>query len=262
MAEDFPIGVWLVSPLGIRYLELDDSQGVTQSWNGATGGQLLLTAWDDRFNLTKEFLGYSSPNPGGGSTIVPPREFRGFSKLYAIQAIIEGFGAITRVAGNALKYPYAKITISYDTTPRSGLPNETVRNYAIDISGEFFQAPKRTYKWLSDSQPVEENVGILLIGMEVQVEELRVTNLDFAKYSQYVGRINSAAFSGLPAETVLYLGLSSRSSIQLQGIQTWDVIHKFKWRQQSWNKIMRGNGTYGYVTPLPYELKDLNLAFS
>ena len=256
-----------VSTGGIKYVERQDSMDLQMQYNGVTGRRVFFCDWVGRIAFCREFLARSTAAVGGFGTIyTPPKEFPGYPGVWAVDAVSKGVGPIIRLPDGTAGYGVAEVTISYDSSFKRGtIANQTVRSYSVELTGEFFQPPKRTYKWTSDNVPLEENVGIVLPQLEIQVEELGIVvggSPDYSKWIPFLGSCNNNTFAGIPAEQCVYFGFSAKNSILIQGPETMDLTHKFRVKTRSWNMFMRGNGNWEYITPKPYTPMNFNLVFA
>jgi hypothetical protein len=123
-----------------------------------------------------------------------------------------------------------------DTTETDGLMRiryESASEY-VTISG------KAT--WATDNEPIAENKNILPL---LQIPQTRVvvygrkSSFSMGTYNTYEGKVNSAAWEGAAAETVLFESYTASQKYLGDGSTVWDIELVLLYKPSGWNNFYR-----------------------
>ena len=260
-------GIDYVEPVGSCKLKLSNS-------GPASGTREFLCRWADRFDFAALFLG-GVDNEGGSPVVRLPARFPDYETIYAVSVDIEGMGkAGTAGPNNSISYEVARVSIQYgilsgndggsDDEEEPGV--EVIRTKQMDFSGDLLLEPKGAYKWALDNVPITEQVGSIVPFVVIVIEEFNVRQLTDIKVKELAllqGGCNNALFRNVYlAETIVYLGSSTRSQRSSDGTEVTNIQHTFKYRANSWNMLKRPNVGWANVTPKIHPLIDITKVFT
>lgn len=233
---------------GIQYEERSGSGELSFGGGTATGTRLFAVGWTDRIIFAKNLTGYVeyvTTSTGTNILRVTPQTFPGYSALYCQSVKISGFGPQSNSSGTP-SYPYAHIDATYSPLKQEESTNQTreektLSSLEVDMAGEFLQFGKFKLFWDSgQANPIADDVKA---GKFVPTIQARYTEEESATDKRsiirsYVGKINSSAWEGAAAETVLFLGAQVSRIVTTDGRQPWKIAYTFAERPiASWNKF-------------------------
>jgi len=205
----------------VVFKELASSPKETFSKDGMKATREFLVDWADRYALLKELRG-----TGEEFGAQDAAEYPGHANVYAKQVNVEPFKSATPddvaefsdVEADINEYTgkLAHVVVHYETLLTS-LPDNapetepgTFLTYSLDFSGEYMTVPLAGVRWESSADlPVEEDVfpNIRIPIVEHHLTWHRVINPPWSAIREMVGCVNTGAFMGAGAQTVLFDGV-------------------------------------------------------
>lgn len=198
-----------------------------------TASVTLRCAWEDRHLLAQDVVGNKRQWPKGGF-VLP------LAHSAAIVPVITP-GAVPQ-DGQEIVYGEALVTINY-----SSIVTDLV-SHSIEPTAEFITLDYRRFRWgAADGLPLseEEAPGFLLRGLNLVVTEMEVFPPLPGAYLTAPGGVNNAAVSSallgltFDAETLLFTPPSITMSRNTLGQVKTQVVKKFTYKPQGWNKYYR-----------------------
>jgi hypothetical protein len=254
---------------GYSVEELEGSGTMTfDRESGRQQGQRVYKVNGDHvLEFQKALLGFSRII-GNYSQRTSPHQFALAGGLYCVRTRAQGIPPIKQNARGNAYYDWWKVFASYEVpdTPREK-EDESVdddeevvpyREESLDFSVDMLTLPSTSFKWNSDNQPIQAEIGKAMPMEDISYEFQHVTSLDEAKIRTYLGKINSVAWFDRTAKHVLFTGASARRTITNEGARDWRLTYNFKYRNQPWDKYWRPGVGWEQVTPAPYDTADFN----
>ncbi len=247
--------------MSVIFEELAGSPSGTLSDGKFTGKRMFLVDWSDWTAFMIELYG-SYTLTGGTPTFNNPATFPGVPQAICTDvsfAPLSGDdpvknGEITLSNGNAVTYDKAKISATYkipfsnsSNSGRSdlpGVPEGTFLDFSSDHGAEYMTVPGRYWNWKGTTDRVAEDTspGILLPTEDISLTWSRVTSPPWLAIESKKGSVNTAAFVGYPAKTLLFIGARATKSFQLTEQTFWTLDYSFRARKEEWNKYYKGDG--------------------
>ena len=252
---------------GISYQEAQGSGELVFSPDGVTGRRIFIVAWADRVNFCKALLGYTHA-VGHKPIRRAAQTFPGYDYLYCQNAVTIGLGQVSQ-GSEMIAYTSAKVTAEYrplnfgtsvsesddyDSDEEAGRLHieET-----LDFGADYVSVDGSRFEYSDTSEKLGGSVGVLIGTVEMTLASSREPELDKAAIRSCLGRVNSTAWYSSPAEHVLFMGASARRMITSDGSRGWHVSYRFRERQVSWNKVLRGS-QWVELSPKPYQNADFS----
>lgn len=244
MLSDFNAGLYALT-------EMSGSPVETRELGNVSARRVFKVAWAGRRALCDALTGSIS-----GTSAVPVKvltdELPGVPGCYCRRATAEpisGGAVVGSTEGSALAYDtaayqWAIVTAEYDT--RGAAPTDgdqdanAIEEY--ESNGEFLTTGATGWTWEGNAKQIKADMspGILVPQTVITVPRLgRRTNPGTAVLP-YIGKINSTAFKGSAANTVLYLGARVKQIKQRVGqtvAATYDYEHRFIMKDRDWREV-------------------------
>lgn len=148
---------------------------------------------------------------------------------------------------------YSKIEAMYTATVPRDLPIRT-----LDVSGEALETTKGR-AWVSDAVTVDQSTAVFYPMMSFSYEFTPVS-VPFETILYLTNKVNSAAWKGLAAGTVLFEGASSRTEYTDSGIATERISLYFLYRPVGHNYVWRDDtGAWDQLNPALYGTADFSV---
>ncbi len=213
---------------------------------------------------------YESVDPDTGRRY-GGRRYSSISTMFCSGGSFEGIGRISVGGDGNITYDGgAIVTLKFTTRPDydneagEGDPedpqNIAYMSESVSISAQVMTVSKSdgaevsapAWKWEDNDAliKVEDQVQLVRIIGTAQWSLTRkfVPNIPRAKIFAATGKVNDAAYAGLAAGTLLYMGCDASRTISTDGTRAWDLGHKFEYRTEPWNKFHRpSDNTWQYV---------------
>ena len=260
---------------GISYTEIPGSGTVDYSPDGIVGRRQFLIAWADRRLFCQTLLGYTTVT-GHLPLRTQAQKFPEWDYLYCTHAREKPLGTLSYDDDGA-SYPQVQIHAEYHSR---NIPTSTVdqdeeydeeveqaRLYveeSYEFGAEFVHGKGAEYIYETGTA-VEQDVGLLIGTMEMQLHSPWDPELQVDKIQTCIGKVNSTRFYNYPAEQVLFMGASAQRVITSEGVPGWAVTYRFRAKSVSFNKVYRGATTevvgmttyihldgWWPITPKPY----------
>lgn len=246
----------LVSATGIAYCEPVEGIEEGADRNGVYARKPYLCAYADRWKFLRELRGYSTVS-GGKVLRHPPAVYPDNKLLYADDARVSPLITGVRQGVNQVTFDYAKIDVTFKTpdynyesgggTGEPAVDGVTYGTVRLAFAGEFVTIPGRKARFKTSGEALDSNPGVLVPNLEYSITRHQIPYLPVTIIKGLVGKINSAAWLGFDAETVLFVGGEADRSATSEGLQAWTIDFKFLWRPVSWNMGLTTNRTWEYV---------------
>ena len=195
------------------------------------------------------------------------RRYSPISTMFCSGGSFEGIGRISVGSDGNIDYAGgAIVTLKFTTRPDYDNENgegdpEDPQNIAfmsesVSISAQVMTvsksngaaAPAPAWKWeAGDDIALDDPVQLVQINGTAQWNLTRkfVPNIPRAKILASLGKVNNAPYAGLATGTLLYMGCEANRTISTDGTRSWDLGHKFEYREEPWNKFFRAStGTW------------------
>ena len=260
---------------GISYEELPGSGTLEYSPGGIVGRRQFLIAWADRRLFCQTLLGHTTVT-GHIPLRTQAQQFPGEDYLYCTHAREKPIGTLSYDAEGA-SYPQVEIHTEYhpwniytstvDQDEDYDAEVEQARTYveeSYEFGAEFVHGKGAEYIYETGTA-VEQDVGLLIGTMEMQLHSPWEPELQVDKIQTCIGKVNSTRFYNYPAEQVLFMGASAQRVITSEGVPGWAVTYRFRAKSVSFNKVYRGATTevvgmttyihldgWWPITPKPY----------
>jgi hypothetical protein len=235
---------------GVTCQELAGSGSVELTADGPSGMRNFLCDWDDRFALARELLGYvrsDNKEPPQFFRVAPATfpEYGAGDVLFCQKVAINGVGTMSKTSAGAPSYVYARLDASYGP-PRGQESDgdtgeeEVIATLDIDYHSEFHTFGSFEYYWATSEQKVAEplQLGKLIVILDKTVSQRGLPSIPEASIREHIGKVNENEWQGCAAETLLFVGATSRRTYSAEGKVMFDVTYHFKERPAaSWNKF-------------------------
>jgi hypothetical protein len=244
----------------IAFKELAGSPTETFAPEGMKAQRRILVAWKDRHAMVGELLGNGFEFGTRGPAQYPNR-----NAVVAMRVKLEPWpqcpedqGAFADIALDVNSYSgkFATIVIDYELLDTSGgrpdapnIENETFLTYRMDFGGECIEIPSQSMQWYGASGvpvPPEAVPTVRVPVVEHHITWHRVINPPWTTIHNSVGTVNSAAFMGSPAETVLLDGVTAdKEFVNIDSLNApqfgWRIRYVFREKA-----IKSGGNVYGW----------------
>ncbi len=243
----------------IAFKELAGSPTETFAPEGMKAQRRILVAWEDRHAMVGELLGDGYEFGTRGRAQYPNR-----NGVVAMRVKLEPWpqcpedqGTFADIALDVNSYSgnYATIIIDYELLDTSGsrpkmpnIENETFLTYRMDFGGEYVEIPSQSMQWSDASGvpvPPEAVPTVRVPVVEHHVTWHRVINPPWTAIRNCAGTVNSAAFMGSPAETVLLDGVTAdKEFVNIDSLNTpqfgWRIRYVFREKAIKWGRNVYG----------------------
>ena len=271
-----------------------DKMQLKLSWDGMTGVRVARQVpWGSLESVVPQILGHMIM-AGEQPVIVAGEQWPGIPRLRAKSVDIRGEGQTVAQSWQlGPAYQFANLTVSYETSDNEDdeddddeddKDGEVQRVDQIDYDVEIMVVPmkvKASVPLLPTESPSDYPGGIKYSEKEVKrhiriptitytVTYPKVVKPPFTTIRSHIGKINSSAFLGGAAGTVLFDGPSlTRNFIPYDKKSVWKFVGKFIYQRNGWNKQLHPE-TLKWVDALdvggdgatkPYETADLSQLF-
>lgn len=280
--------------------ELDSSPTGSWSREGTFEGRReFLVFWDDISQFVVDALG--SPGSGGmGAT--GPAMFPGYSAVIAEKVslrpasdLITTNASEGNLEGNTNKYDMAVMAVEYKTAPPPAgqdpkmppCPSGTYLEWDLDIGGQFFQPPGRSFDWRPGIEteptvppPPDVSPGVFIPESSLVLTWYNVPIPPITYIRRARGKLNVANFLGAHPGQVLFLGAKWYVGFDINGDVKYTLKYFFKEKtpistssvaialgtgappyaygwNHFWSPTAGGNGEHWFMTePLAYQYID------
>lgn len=146
--------------------------------------------------------------------------------------------------GGAYDYGWVEFRVTYETPSFSFdfEPGEAYLSYSSRPSGRTVGADPSAGKF-ADNTRTSHSPGILLPGWTFEVTQHNLAQTNEAKYVNYIGKVNSSTFRGVPRGQMMYSGPAYSSSYTAGGLPKISVTHSFEVSSEDWNYEVKLDGT-------------------
>ena len=248
--------------------ELHDSGKVTFSKNGLVGTRNFNSSWDDAFTLAQELMARvwdDTPGVLYRRVAQYPWILPNGIELFCSDVSIRGKGKSGSGGGSNIIYDRAFVDATYEAQIEmsDGDDPDVLGDADIEFSAEFLATPKNTWMYKDTSYRIGENVGILLCIQEYTVRVYGLDSIPWETLRDTRGRINDKEWNGAPKGRVLFLGGSSSHSWTAGGTSLYDMVLKFKEKENDWNYVLGNDGIWHEIVDVktgnanPYNYADL-----
>lgn len=206
---------------------------------------------------------YESVDPDTGRRY-GGRRYSPISTMFCSGGSFEGIGRISVGSDGNIDYDGgAIVTLKFTTRPDydneagEGDPedpqNIAYMSESVSISAQVMTvsksngeaSPTAAWQWNDDDADIalDDPVQLVQIVGTAQWNLTRkfVPNIPRAKIFDAIGKVNNAAYAGLDAGTLLYMGCEANRTISTDGTRSWDLGHKFEYRKIPWNMFRRAS---------------------
>lgn len=255
----------------VSFEELEGSPTIAINADGMQATRVFRVAWSDWQDFVRDLTGGWRP-VGDSFELIEPKSFPGLDNVVIDEVHItpldphnpDGQEVQTLTRGtNSYPQAGAKVVATYksraDADPENDdpdIPKGTVLTYSSDLGGETITIPGRAYTWGAggDKLPADVNPGVFMPTGSYTLKWDRVASPPWSAIRNTRGKINSTAFHGAAARTVLFLGArASRQFEFLHGATLWSLEYSFAERAVEWNKFFRvETGVWTEINPKPY----------
>jgi hypothetical protein len=253
---------------GIEYSELEGSGRLVYTDDGVRGTRIFVVDWQEREAFCGALLGYASA-VGHSPVRRQAAKFPGFDYLYCQNAESAGLGRASQ-GDEMISYAKAKIVAEYAPLNFGSSTSET-DDYdddeeegrlhleeVWDFAGEMVSVPGEQFTYSDTGDGLVEPVGVIVGTVELGLSSECEPELPREAIRSCLGKVNSSAWYGAQAGHVLFLGAAARRVITAAGARAWQISYRFRERQISWNKRLRG-GEWVAVSPSPYQSCDFSV---
>lgn len=223
--------------MAVAFEELAGSPRYSGSKDKLSATRRGLIDWAQKDNIYLELF-----PPAVGDKPSLPVLLQDSSTLYAANVTIEpwlGENDVPDCAGSSATYDKALVEITYETIPyeQGGGASDQIITRKWTTSGNFITLPSHGLKWKASGRVVADpdvNAGFVVPMADLAVTLHRVTPAYFSSLRANVhamqGKINSGAFEGCPAGTLLLLGGDFTQTVSSDGSKTWQCEVRFQYR--------------------------------
>jgi hypothetical protein len=253
---------------GISYQELEGSGRLVFTSEGIRGQRIFTVDWADRIAFAKALLGYT--NAVGHKPIRREAQvFPGYERLYCQNAEVSPLGQASQ-DDEMISYAKARILAEYmplnfgtSISEGDGYSGEDEDERLHieemwDFSSEVMSVDGGHFEYSDTSAKLTEPVSVLVGTVDLTLSSDSEPELPGDTIRQCLGKVNSGEWFGASAEHVLFLGASARRVLTVEGERAWYLSYRFRQRQVSWNKRLRG-ATWVEVDPKPYQTCDFSV---
>lgn len=265
-----------VSPITVPYGQMSTEGSLIE---GCTPGQGLwvrkkyYVAWADRFTFANQALGLSGLQGAASGTTgwirKTPFRYPESPNLFARAVEIEPEGRWHDTPADPttpIVWDQAVITVSFET-PQFGFTMDMDPGQVnslglnqdeqqallwatqeLDYGSEYLQIPKKSLYWDSDGAPVGQPVARRIQTITMNISWEYFPYIPMGIIGQYVDRLNLNTFLGCAPGTVLFGGLKTRREFSTDGTVAQKVMISLKYREKSWNTLLRNTNTWDYPT--------------
>lgn len=257
--------------MSIPFQELAGSPTESYGPEGMRAERRLLVDYENRLLLIRELFGNSYEFGGATAAQYPGRAFVKATRITAKPwQEVPGGGTFNDVETNLATYAGKKVllTVTYKLQQTTGWPNieppeGSFFTYRQDLGGEYKTLPGFSFHWASG---IRDAIGQLVpVAPEAlptvrrpvtehQISWHRVVRPPWTAMRQWRGYVNSVAFMGAPAETVLFEGATAeREFISFGDLEYpefgWRIMYVFREKSiydaatkayYGWNHTYRG----------------------
>lgn len=242
----------------------------------------IYVAWDQRYQAVRDFVGWPELKADGATPFIsrttphrhPEAQFMVCTGCTRIQGMVPRGKTTGPNPGQDLaKYDLAKLYLSYETVlydikedaeslGLGGFPDDgqTFRYVAtlFQPAGKFTTIPRGQLRKVDAAAPARvlithEHAKFIPEG-ELTMNWVDVPTIPIQAILNTAGKVNSAAFNGFPAETLLCLPprirpTTSPAPTPTGGVRTWDILYQFKWLPS----VDKGGAARGHNWLLRYD---------
>lgn len=266
------------SGASVAYLELEGSCQYTGDERGTGANRTFAVQQADWMNLLEALIGRYQVNPVAdppviftGPALALPEFEHAFVSTWRAGPLMASALAGNQPSANLMRdevVNYAVtgglksfiLEVKYDSlfalNPNDVHPDlsssllvnapGTYVTYDRDQGGEVQLIPSRTWKWPDDTKvPDDVPVGIVIPSANHVLTWFWVGDPPWTRIRQTIGKVNSSAFLGAPAGTMLFLGCQPTPLFRFQ--RTGPVLYKLAYRFAEQSKILSdGTTTVGW----------------
>lgn len=201
----------------------------------------LRCAYNDRWDLVGDLLGYLRPWPGCVGWANPPR---------ARKASIKSAGDCGHAVGQGIVYEEALVDVDYSTESDTGDGGEEsgqdIVAESLEPTVEFLTLDHKRFRWSSGDPLLEgEAPGMQVRSLAIKRTHYRVVPPLNAGLVSLVGYCNSAQYTSsllgltFAAQTLLFQPPSLSRKITTDGERAFDISMSFVYKPDGWNKFWR-----------------------
>lgn len=229
---------------GVVCQEIARKDGLRETVGLQTGPEArkgFLCNWADRYKVINGLLGLTqAATIGGPISVYFPARYPEINTIYCHSVDVEPVGSPTQ-GGAQLAWPQCIVWANYSRLPffnnylNAFDPKLTYCTQRLSSSCEWLTIPKQGTKFVTSGLPTEQDLGVRLALVELEVSFKQVPYLPAAQTYTSAGLINNATFLGVATGHLLYNGCQSDTATNYDGSYTQELNYSFTARSQRWD---------------------------
>jgi hypothetical protein len=206
----------------------------------------MLCAWEDRVTIINQIRG-GADVIGGFYYYTPSQVYPDAPSLPFDSIHVEGLAGEDGLSvgpNGMVAYKYARMRIVYKTLDYiDGVETGTL---SLDYATQFVSLPQSasTYQFPDGTKLAAQDSPPLRRGIVSMVQTRKnLANLPTDLVQSLCGCVNSAAFLGGAAGTVLFDGAHADRRLTMAGSENWDMTYKFLYDPIGWSYLLQPSTT-------------------